>query len=64
MFADAPRSVPTSGIQLECATIVHWMGIDKRAPYPAAPHHASIVVAVPCAGLAPSEQANNMSRMQ
>ena len=28
------------------------MGIDKRVPYPAAPHHPSIVVAAPCAGLA------------
>ena len=52
MLADARTSVPTCGMRLECSTIAHWMGIDKRAPYPAAPHHPSIVVAVPCAGLA------------
>ena len=50
MLADARTSVPTDGMRLDGSTIAHWMGIDKRAPYPAAPHHPSIVVAVPCAG--------------
>ena len=30
--------------------IVRWVGIEKRAPHPAAPNHPSIVVAAPCAG--------------